>query len=72
MNIRYTNDALIITLPCGDPAATHALLLQSINSVVKYSAASEDKEKNFGDQVIPLLNLQQILMPGEEDLQKIV
>jgi len=70
MNIQYKNGALIIILPCADPAAAHALLLNSINSVVKYSAASDDKANNFGDEIIPLLNLQQSLMPGEEDLDK--
>ncbi|MBN8668755.1 MAG: hypothetical protein J0M30_14755 [Chitinophagales bacterium] len=68
--IKYTDSAIVITLPCVDPAATHASLLNSIAANVEYSSQSEDKHKNFGDEVTPLIELLRSILPDENQLRK--
>jgi hypothetical protein len=69
-SILYRPDALIITIPCPDPAAAHSQLLQSITANMKYSAGANDKSRFYHEEVLPLINLLKVIIPGEEALMK--
>lgn len=68
--IKYTDSSIVITMPCADPAATHASLLKSIAANVEYSTLAEDKHKDFGDEISPLLKFLRTILPDEAQLRK--
>jgi hypothetical protein len=69
MTTIYKPNALVIEIQTSSPQALHAHLLQSINASVQYCIAASDKSENFADEVIPLMQLQQSLLPAEKDLE---
>lgn len=69
-NFNYTTTGISINIPCQNPAATHAMLLQSIVSNVGYSAGAEYKTDKYADEIMPLIQLLKTLLPTEQDLEK--
>lgn len=70
MNISYQPQGLVITIPCTNPEAVHAMLMQSIAANMEYSAAAADKHRNYADEVIPLIELLKAMLPDEAQLCK--
>lgn len=68
--IEYRDAALIITLPCADPAALHARLMQSIAANIHYASAAKDKAPNYFDEIEPIIILLKCILPGERELMK--
>jgi len=66
--IKYTQDGLVITIPCAEPAAIHAQLLRSITANIQYSSCSTDKSTFYMDEVVPIINLLKVIMPDERHL----
>jgi len=69
-SIQYTNSALVITIPCANPAAVHLQLMKSITANVKYSSACQNKSIEYTDEILPLLSLLATMIPGERELEK--
>ena len=68
--IEYQDAALVITLPCTDPAALHAQLMRSITAGIHYASAAKDKASNYLDEIEPIITLLKCLLPGERELMK--
>lgn len=66
--VEYHENALVLYLPCSDPAALHASLMQSI--AANMSAISCVKRKIPEDDVAPLIELLRVILPGELALSK--
>lgn len=68
--VKYSEGQLNISINTTCPAATHARLMQSIISSVRYSVQHPDKQDNFGVEITPLLELMQQILPDEQALSK--
>ena len=70
MNIKYNETGIIISIPCSDPAATHAQLMQSIAATIEYSSLVEEKNGNYADEMIPIIRLMKVLLPDAKQLER--
>ncbi len=66
--IEYRNDALVITLPCADPAALHASLMQSIAANMNSIGCMQ--HRLITDEIAPLIDLLRAILPDERALIK--
>ncbi len=67
--IEYKPDALVITLPCSDPAALHSQLMQSIAANMN-NFASNPHHPTLPDEISPLINLLRTILPTERHLSR--
>ena len=69
-SIAYNENGVQINLETTAPAATHELLMRGINDAIRYYVESPDKTKDT-EGLIALLQLQNALIPKEQELNKI-
>jgi hypothetical protein len=67
--VSHNSESLVITIHTTCPAATHRNLLRGITDALQYYVNSPDKNNDV-QGLLTLLELQQILTPKEEELQK--
>ncbi len=70
MNIQKNETGIEITIPCSEPAATHAQLMQSKAANIEYSSQAEEKHGNYADEMIPIIRLMKVLLPDAKRLER--
>ena len=68
--IEYQTDALVISLPCSDPAAMHSQLMQSIAQNLHCIFACNQQHSSPVDMA-PIISILQSILPGERELNKL-
>lgn len=68
--ITYESAALVIKIDTTDPAILHSQLMHSLIGNLKYSSSANPKDINYSEQILPLLQLLQTLMPDDKELSK--
>lgn len=68
--IDYDDGKLNISISCISPAAMHSTLMHSILRTIKYTLSCPDKTEDFAEEVIPLIDLMETMLPTERQLKK--